>query len=308
MRVIHIQGFEDGGQKHRVFLDEGDGFERMGDGIKVTPSSLGLSEVATTGLYDDLPGLTGALSAKAAVTVTDDHETRISDLEAAQHAQVGTWANRTGSVEGDLYVCTDSLLQYVHDGSSLQAVYQGRIVTPPASGDWTWINQGTATLDGSRGGLFLNVPSAGGTSVKLLVKALPASSNYRVSIGVRSTVYQNDAHSCGIFATAAASGGVMTSMAFVNAAVEFSKWNSPTSFNSNYTSFGTSAVGGWEWLALYDDGTNRNYQVSRDGYNWLTLHSVTRTDHVTPAYWGVGFNARKAVQANWFCYKEETGL
>lgn len=41
------------------------------------------------------------------------------------------------------------------------------------------------------------------------------------------------------------------------------------------------------WMRISDDGTNRITSYSADGYNFVTLHSVTRTDHLTATQYGI---------------------
>lgn len=58
------------------------------------------------------------------------------------------------------------------------------------------------------------------------------------------------------------------------------KWNSPTSFNSNYIA-GTDIHLLPNWIKLEDDNTNRIISVSWDGIAWTVLHTIGRTDFLT---------------------------
>lgn len=41
------------------------------------------------------------------------------------------------------------------------------------------------------------------------------------------------------------------------------------------------------WLRIRDDNTNRYHEFSQDGRNWQRLHSVSRTDYLTPTHCGL---------------------
>jgi hypothetical protein len=78
--------------------------------------------------------------------------------------------------------------------------------------------------------------------------------------------------------------------------IQVSKWNSPTSFNANYTASTDFPVLPPDrlWLRLQDNGTNRISFFSMDGINWIQLHSVGRTDFITAdqvGFFATGENA-----------------
>jgi hypothetical protein len=67
--------------------------------------------------------------------------------------------------------------------------------------------------------------------------------------------------------------------------------------NTNYAAFGSAYFSGLHihapvfftkfFLRLRDDNTTRYYEMSPDGRNWTTIHSVGRTDYITPTYGGI---------------------
>jgi hypothetical protein len=62
------------------------------------------------------------------------------------------------------------------------------------------------------------------------------------------------------------------------------KLSSPTVFTSNYLSVYFASLMGYGpclWLRIADDGTNRVCSYSADGQNFVTVHSVGRTDFLT---------------------------
>lgn len=64
------------------------------------------------------------------------------------------------------------------------------------------------------------------------------------------------------------------------------KFTSPTSFSADYLA--TQKVGTYaNWMRVRDDGSNRLCQLSPDGENWFTLHSIGRTDFITADQAGI---------------------
>jgi hypothetical protein len=62
------------------------------------------------------------------------------------------------------------------------------------------------------------------------------------------------------------------------------KWTDATTFSADYVSWdhaGMLMVGGPIWLQITDNGTNRICKFSRDGQNFVQIHSVGRTDFLT---------------------------
>jgi hypothetical protein len=68
-----------------------------------------------------------------------------------------------------------------------------------------------------------------------------------------------------------------------------SKFNSDLSFSADY--FAVNLIPATPWLRIIDDNTNRICQVSGDGVSWVTFHTVSRTDFLTPTQmgWRVNF-------------------
>jgi hypothetical protein len=67
------------------------------------------------------------------------------------------------------------------------------------------------------------------------------------------------------------------------------RWNSISSFNSDYNAVPVPALGARPcWLQFRDDGTNRNLEYSLNGIDFITQYTIGRTDFITPdrAAWG----------------------
>lgn len=73
------------------------------------------------------------------------------------------------------------------------------------------------------------------------------------------------------------------------------KWPTETGTVANYTSVMISTPECWQ--KLNDTGSNLIYSVSRDGLNWVQIHSVSRTDYLTPSEVGVVWQSNNATHA-----------
>jgi hypothetical protein len=89
------------------------------------------------------------------------------------------------------------------------------------------------------------------------------------------------------FSVQANSGGA--SEVFLNSV----KYSSATAFSALYSQAGYYP-GGVIHLRIADDGVNRICSYSPDGQNWMTFHSIGRTDFLTADEVGFGANAENA--------------
>ena len=84
------------------------------------------------------------------------------------------------------------------------------------------------------------------------------------------------------------------------------KFNSPTSYNSLYSSGNTSV---YHWIRFEDDDTDRIISISDDGIAWQQIHSVARTNFLTPDQIGFGLylggNTGSEASISILSYKEQ---
>lgn len=168
--------------------------------------------------------------------------------------------------------------------------------TLPVTAGFSWVNQGTASLVDSAGIYSsLIIPSVGSRSVKARVKSTPATPYTITALLLHSAPVAASFPDAGLCWRESSSGKlvrfVLTMQGGVQPVVFLAKENSPTSFNSSYTlSFaeaynmvaGLAVISVPFWMRLTDDGTNRKCWFSADGDHWFLVHSVGRTDFITP--------------------------
>lgn len=199
---------------------------------------------------------------------------------------------------GDLFFPTDGVAIYMDDGAAWQPWSGGATVpmTLPSTSGWSWVNQNSATATTTSGGIELYGPlSAAG--LNLYVRSTP-SPPYTITLRfvdtsrINNTAGGSQNAGSGFCWRESGSGkivGYYPRRSTLNARVQIRKWNSPTSFNSDYGAADFPRYSLWvpEWWRMEDNNTNRIVSFSRDGLTWMTYHSVGRTDFITADQAGI---------------------
>lgn len=158
-------------------------------------------------------------------------------------------------------------------------------MTPPVSGDFAWINQGSTTIDTTNGGIYIETPATSGTNIRLRKKSAPATP-YTVTVALIPNLYPANYSNCGI-GWRQSSDGKMVMFRLVSDSANVSslvvaKLTDATTFSANYVAFEHRHMWGpVVWLRIADNGTNRICSISGDGQHFIALHSVGRTDFLT---------------------------
>lgn len=208
----------------------------------------------------------------------------------ADNYQSGAYASLPAAEKaGRIYQTTDSIFQFRDTGAAWNAYGPIRPCTPLASGDYTWLHQGGATADFTGG--VMSLYTSTGNDYDIIYKAAPATP-YTVTIQIEVWPCLNTNFNSVNMAF------VNTGGAFSNLQVGFSstimglwveKWNAYNSYSGEYTNatYPASVSTTPNFLQLSDNGTTRYYKVSWDGFLWMTVHSVGRTDFLTPDAIGI---------------------
>lgn len=207
----------------------------------------------------------------------------------------GTYAQMaalTDMKSGDVFYFDGSDTAYeraVYNGSSWNHyLANGYKATLPVVGDYSWTNQGTSTAVASGGAVLFTVPAAA-ANMRVLTKAAP-STPYTITAVVANHYPWNGGDVSIGPAWRQSSDGKLVVARFFGTSHALQKWNSATSFNSNYVAQTTINVRPtYFWMRIVDNGTNRIFSVSFNGPVWTQLHSVGRTDFLTADE--VGFTA-----------------
>jgi hypothetical protein len=167
--------------------------------------------------------------------------------------------------------------------------------TAPVDGDFSWDNQGGASVSTTNGGIFLSIPTSGSTSLRSRYKAAPSPAYVITAAFLINFVGINTFDTFGFIwsdGTKFASFGVGYNTGVTGGYYLLSgKWTNSTTYSANYVSVSYQQFGPVVWLRIADDNTNRICSISSDGQNWVAFHSVTRTDFLTPTRVGFGASA-----------------
>ena len=174
-------------------------------------------------------------------------------------------------------------------------------LTPPVLADFTAVNQGDATLTQDGVTLLLDAPgTGGGDELRLWVKALPTppytvtalfTAQFPLSGFIFGGLALYDSGGGGVVGWGPASSGGTPG-------VRSMKWNSTSSYNSDYSLDYTLAFqGAMFWMQLVDDGANRLFNMSVDNMPFATLYSFGNTDFITPDKIGFYLNPNGSLDA-----------
>lgn len=159
-----------------------------------------------------------------------------------------------------------------------------KLTPPPGLSDWTVFNQGSTTIEDYRGNIRLAFPANTALGIRGIRRDAP-STPYKITAGLRwMPSSQDGSHVC--LGWRDSIGGKLAVIRCRRAAtptINSSKYTSETAFSADYANHAVSWVTGQPlvWLQIEDDGTNRKVRYSNDGINFITLHSVGRSDFLT---------------------------
>lgn len=153
-------------------------------------------------------------------------------------------------------------------------------LNPPVPGDFSWVNQGTASLNTSQGGIQIIGPSVGGDNIRAQVRTAPATP-YTITALLCMNFGNAFPTTGGLCFRQTSNGRMVVFGGFWTNLIGSQKFTSATSFNSDYSTGYSFVRAPFIWLRLADNGTNRIMSASYDGINFITLHSITRTDWLT---------------------------
>lgn len=199
----------------------------------------------------------------------------------------GTFAARPAAgTAGNLYLSTDGFVLSRDTGAAYSQWGPFFNFTPVINADYTWVNQGGATVTDAGGGVILRAPTNAGNSARIRKKAVPGAT-YTITIGFIPTLITSTGTGFNAgFAWRQSSDGKLSTIALVYASNRWfftvSKWDDATTFNSNYVVFPDIMLQGpMIWLRAQDDGANRIASVSFDGQNFIQIHSIANNDFLT---------------------------
>lgn len=210
--------------------------------LKATARSTDTLTVVNTAAF----GSTANRGIGATVTLVID--SNALDGIRADLSQLGAYASLPSTSEahkGDVYRCTDSPYEFIFDGSAWQPMLPGFLAqptVPPGTGSLTWVNQGSATADSTKGYLTLASPADANNSNKMLVKSAP-SAPYKFTVACLPTLLDVNYPSVGIAMRESGTGKLYLHHVSFELAIAgkfhvlVDKYTDPTTFSANPASF-----------------------------------------------------------------------
>jgi hypothetical protein len=180
-------------------------------------------------------------------------------------------------------------------------IMSGSIYPPfkaPVDSDFTWINQGGASIAANaNGGIYLLGPANAGDSLRIRKKAAPATP-YTITAALLVNLIAVDFQQCGLIFRQS-SDGKLISYNYVsgNTLGDFEFQSVDYTNATTFSAVNTQAdyvLSGPVWLRITDDGTTRTGSWSIDGYNFTPHYSEGRTIFLTADEVGFFVNTSNA--------------
>lgn len=189
-------------------------------------------------------------------------------------------------ISGDIWVPTDSYYDFFrYNGSAWVPFIDGIECTLPDNTGFSWVNQGTSTLDTSKGAHIMTTVAGENGGQHIRVKSAP-STPYTITAAFRALLVGNQFPAFYIVHRESGTSELRITGIYIDGGPTLSvdNWTSETVFSARPV--GAGLVGqhrGVVWLRITDDGTtNCTYAVSYDGRNYITLYTIARTTFLTP--------------------------
>jgi hypothetical protein len=155
----------------------------------------------------------------------------------------------------------------------------------PVDGDYSWTNQGTATVDVTYGGIHVADETAGSLNIRIRKKSVSAP--YTITTAWQPMLNGGGSPSFSGIAIGfrQASDGKLVVYSLRNNASNLNlvidKFTNATTYSAGYVNQDILHAGAVTWLRIQDNSTNRICSWSGDGKHWRTIHTVGRTDFLT---------------------------
>jgi hypothetical protein len=208
----------------------------------------------------------------------------------------GLVANRPAAGQPNrIYLPSDGVGIDVDDGSVWRTLSGVAPTTTPILTDFTWVNQGGATATQTNQCIDFNMPPSGSDQLRFLAKA-PSTSPTDVTISFQALLHSLTFNSVGMYLYDTGTGSLLSYMLEYDAIVTYKRWNSVTAFNGEpNTNVRLRQVQNSPlYLRYREDATDRFFMASIDNYNWITLHTESRTAFITVDRIGFGMQMNGA--------------
>jgi hypothetical protein len=199
---------------------------------------------------------------------------------------------------GNLYLPTDSPHSLIRDnGASWDHLLPGiGLVTPPDDSDFSWVNQGSASVDASGGTIRLETPNEAGDNVRMRVRTHTSGDKHTIIFG-GSIRFANYTQFGVCFYETTSTEVITFGQRATSEVVAVLHWNSPSSyasapFDDPYLQKLPAGLFAWQ---IEDDGSDLYFRHSYDGgRSFVTVYSEAVGSFLTPDRVGIFVRARSS--------------
>ena len=261
-------------------FNDADGIAKSG-----TPDVTGLVELDVLAIDIDQVA-TGAGSISVVVVFTGGGgggggDSTFTDVYASRPA---------ASNDGDLFLPSDGFVVERDTGAAWVPWGPLFPLTAPPTAGWAWDNQGSATVDTAKGGIYLESLADAGT-MRCRYRTAP-SPPYKISVAfipmIAPGALSGYPH-LGLCFRQSSDGKLATYDMIAQPTAshvkqQASKWTNSLTWTASYANLSERLV--WAgaspiWYRIEDNNVNRICSYSIDGQHWYAFHTVGRTDFLT---------------------------
>lgn len=204
-----------------------------------------------------------------AITAQDGRDELVS-THGSNVIQSTTFGSLPASpITGDLAYTEFYVLRY--NGSIWVPIAPNCQFIDPTLQTWSWVNQGGATVDVTKGAIHLFAPAGSGSNLRMRVASAPGSAYTRKCSYLQRSRDLNTSQA-GVVCRESSSGKIIAFTTNYGSrwGYDIYKFTNPTTFSSNpfdEADMGASP-GKLIHLMIEDDQTNLNFYISADGQNY----------------------------------------
>lgn len=244
--------------------------------------------------------LVGGLSAAATQALIDATNPMNAKGDLLTRSAFNLVRQPVGSTDGEILIADSTVStglnwRNVNTLIASQADPSFVALTPPIDANFAWVNQGSATIDTSNGGIYVSGPATAGVDLHIRVMTAPATP-YVVTALFMTNMPAETSGVVGLIFRQSSDGKIATCVVSQTSGFlrgQSTKYTNPTTFSAVYQNV---ALPSYQriWLRIADNGTNRICSYSYDGIHFKQFHSVTRTDFLTANQIGFAIDSNNA--------------
>ena len=185
--------------------------------------------------------------------------------------------------DGDLFLPSDGFT--IERDTSAAWVPWGPLfplTVPPTTG-WSWVNQGSSTINVAKGGIYMQQPPGAGNNVSLYMRSIPTAP-YTITAALLPLLYDINYTGAGIALRDSASSKIIVfRLTYTDSLMQVQRYSDASTYVSTSISVNTQLGRHVLWLRVENDSTDLKFSISADGQNWIEILSESNTAYLASA-------------------------